>query len=58
MCLKESCFPDRWKIFSVILAFKNVGKMSTAKNCCLVSLLSVISLLFVVGRAFNRSVAT
>ena len=33
MCLKESCFPDFWKFSSVVLLFKNVGEMSTAKNC-------------------------
>ena len=31
-CLKESCFPDYWKISSVVSAFKNVGERSTAKN--------------------------
>ena len=25
MCLKESCFPDCWKVSSVIPVFKNVG---------------------------------
>ena len=32
MSLKESCFADCWKISSVVLVFKNVGDMSTAKN--------------------------
>ena len=31
-CLKESCFPDCWKVSSVVLVFKNVGERSTAKN--------------------------
>ena len=31
-CLKESCFPDRWKVLSVVPVFKNVGERSTAKN--------------------------
>ena len=31
-CLKESCFPDCWKVSSVVPVFKNVGEMSTAKN--------------------------
>ena len=31
-CLKESCFPDCWKVSSVVPAFKNVGERSTAKN--------------------------
>ena len=45
-CLKESCFPDCWKVSSVIPVFKNVGERSTAKNCCPVSVLSVISKVF------------
>ena len=43
MCLKESCFPDYWKVSSVVNVFKNVGERSTAKNYCSVSLLSVVS---------------
>ena len=31
-CLKESCFPDCWKVSSVDPVFKNVGERSTAKN--------------------------
>ena len=42
-CLKESCFPDCWKVLLVVPAFKNVGERSTAKNYCPVSLLSVVS---------------
>ena len=42
-CLKESCFPDCWKVSSV---FKNAGERSTAKNYHLVSLLSVVSKVF------------
>ena len=42
-CLKESCFPDCWKISSVVPVFKNVGERSTAKNYHPVSLLSVVS---------------
>ena len=38
-CLKESCFPDCWKVSSVVLVFKNVGERSTAKNYRPVSLL-------------------
>ena len=45
-CLKESCFPDCWKISSVVPVFKNVGERSTAKNYSLVSLLSVVSKVF------------
>ena len=42
-CLKESCFPDCWKVSYVIPVFKNVGERSTAKNYRPVSLLSVVS---------------
>ena len=42
-CLKESCFPDYWKVSSVVPVFKNIGKRSTAKNYHPASLLSVIS---------------
>ena len=43
MCLKESCFPDYWKVSSVVPVFKNAGERSTAKNYCPVSLLFVVS---------------
>ena len=45
-CLKESCFPDSWKVSSVIPVFKNVGERSKAKNYRPVSLLSVVSKVF------------
>ena len=45
-CLKESCFPDCWKVSSVVPVFKNVGERSTAKNYHPVSLLSVVSKVF------------
>ena len=45
-CLKESCFPDCWKVSSVVPVFKNVGERSTAKNYHLISLLSVVSKVF------------
>ena len=45
-CLKESCFPDCWKVSSVDPVFKNVGERSTAKNYHPVSLLSVVSKVF------------
>ena len=32
MSLKESCFPDCWKVSSMVPVFKNVGERSTAKN--------------------------
>ena len=45
-CLKESCFPDCWKVLSAVSVFKNVGERSTAKNYLPVSLLSVVSKVF------------
>ena len=45
-CLKESCFPDCWKILLVVFVFKNNGKRSTAANYCPVSLLSVVGKVF------------
>ena len=30
MCLKESCFPDCWKVALVVPVFKNVGERSSA----------------------------
>ena len=45
-CLKESYFPDCWKVSSVVPVFKNVGERSTAKNYCPVNLLSVVSKVF------------
>ena len=27
ICLKESCFPDCWKVSMVVHVFKNSGKM-------------------------------
>ena len=32
MWLKESYFPDCWKVSLVVPVFKNVGERSTAKN--------------------------
>ena len=46
MCLKESCFPDFWKVSSVVPVFKNPGERSVAKNYRPVSLLSVGSKVF------------
>ena len=45
-CLKESCFPDCWKVSYEIAVFKNAGGRSTAKNYRPVSLLSVVSKVF------------
>ena len=46
MYQKESCFPDCWKVSSVVPVFKNVGARYTAKNYGPVSLLSVVSKIF------------
>ena len=46
VCLKKSCFRDCWKVSSVVPVFKIVGEWSTAKNYCIVSLLSVVSKVF------------
>ena len=43
MCLKEYCFPDCWKVSSVVPVFKNVRERSTANNYRPVSLLSVVT---------------
>ena len=45
-CLKESCFPDCWKVSLVVPVFKNFGERSTAKNYQPVSFLSVVSKVF------------
>ena len=45
-CLKESYFPDCWKVSSVVAVFKNVRERSTAKNSHPTSLLSVVSKVF------------
>ena len=42
-CLKEPCFPDCWKVSSVVPVLKIVQERSTAKNYRPVSLLSVVS---------------
>ena len=44
-CLK-SCFPDWWKVLSVVPVLKNVGESSTAKNYHPVILLSEVSKVF------------
>ena len=45
-CLKECCFPDCWKVLSVVLVLKNVGERSAARSYDLVSLFSVVSKVF------------
>ena len=54
-CLKESCFPDCWKVSSVVPVFRNVGERSNAKNYCPVSLLSVVSKVF--EKLVNKRIA-
>ena len=54
-CLKETCFPNCWKVSSEVPVLKNVGKRSTAKNYCHVSLLSVVSKVF--GKVVNNTIA-
>ena len=46
MCLRESYYPDCWKVSLVIPVFKNIGERSTAKNYHSVSFLSVVSKVF------------
>ena len=46
MCLKESCFPDCWKVPPVVPILNNVGERSTAKNYRPVSFLSGVSKIF------------
>ena len=46
MCLKESCFPDFWKVSLVVPVFKNAGERSTAKSYHPLSVLSVVSKVF------------
>ena len=46
MYLKEFCFPDCWKVSSVVPVFKNAGERCTTKNYRPVSLLSVVSKVF------------
>ena len=51
--LKESCFPDCWKVSSVVPVFKNVGKRYTAKNYHPFSFISVVGKVFE-KLVFNR----
>ena len=50
MSLKESCFPDCWKVSSMVSVFKNVGERSTAKSY------HPVSLLFLVSKVFEKFV--
>ena len=42
MCLKESCFPDCWKVSTAVYAFKNPGERSTEKNYDVASFLPIV----------------
>ena len=53
-CLKESCFPDCWKVSSVNPVIKNVGERSTAKNYHPVSLPPVVNKVF--GNLVNNRI--
>ena len=55
MCLKESCFPDCWKVSSMVPVVENVGERSAAKNYSPVSLLPVVCKVFE-KPIFNRLV--
>ena len=46
MCLKLSCFPDCWKVSSVVFILKNIKERSTTKNYRTVNFLSVVSKVF------------
>ena len=46
MGVKESCFPDCWKVSLVVPLFRNVGERSTTKNYHHVSLISLVSKIF------------
>ena len=46
MYLNEPCFPDCWKVSSVVSVFNNVRERPTAKNYRPVSLLSVVNKVF------------
>ena len=57
MCLKEFCFPESWKVSSVIPLFKNAEERFTPKSYRLVIHLSVASKVFeklVNNRFFNH----
>ena len=43
MCLKESCFPDFWKVSLVVPVFKKVVERFIVKSYHSVSLLSVVT---------------
>ena len=46
MCVKESCFPDCWKVSLVVPVFKNVEERCLAKNYHTVIFPSAVSEVF------------
>ena len=42
MCLKDSCFPDCWKVSSAVSELTSVEERSITNNYCPISLLSVV----------------
>ena len=42
-CPKESCFPDCWKVSSLVPELKNVGERFIAKNYPFLGLLFMVS---------------
>ena len=46
MCLKDSCFPDCWKVSSAVPELTSVGERSITNNYCPISLLSVVRKIF------------
>ena len=54
MRLKESCFPDCWKVSFIIAVFENIGEKSSAKNYGHVNLLSLVSKVF--GKLANNKI--
>ena len=46
MCLKESCFPDGWKVSLVVSVFKNGRERSVAKKYHHVSFYSMVRKVF------------
>ena len=45
-CLEESCFPDCWKVSSVVPVFEDIEERSTAKNYHPFSRLSEVNEVF------------
>ena len=55
MYLKESGFPDCWKVSSTVPVFESVKERPTATNYCPLSLLSMVSKVF--ERPVNNRIA-